>query len=125
MVFGRTILVLLLSSKAASAEPVPLTGTEALCAGLEETIEGVWQDQENDVLLFRLGLSKNGGACYATLNAYAPWGGEGGETFAASYSGTDPLVVVFPNRWKIEFSGDGNAKFVAGSSVAIGRWTKK
>jgi len=84
-----------------------------LCAGLEETIEGVWQDQEKEVLLFRLGLSTDGGACYATLNAHVPWGGQGGQTFAAAYSGTDLLAVAFPNRWRIEFRGDGTAQFVA------------
>ena len=92
---------------------------------MEETFEGVGQDSEKDVLLFRLGLSASGSACYATLNAYTPWGGQGAQTFAATHSGTDPLTVAFPNGWSIEFRSDGTAQFVAGSAIALGRWTKK
>ncbi|PSL22354.1 hypothetical protein [Shimia abyssi] len=67
------ISVLFLTSPA-FAEIKPDAGTDQLCTGFEETLEGVWVDNKNrPVLAFRFGSNRGGVGCYAWLNTLPSW----------------------------------------------------
>lgn len=72
-VFGSATVSLLLGLGAAYGNPIAAPGTDDLCRGYDETIEGVWLDGEVPALLFRLARNEDETACYAWLNAYEKW----------------------------------------------------
>ncbi|SFL13394.1 hypothetical protein [Shimia haliotis] len=58
----------------ALAGPNPAKGTDHLCTGFQETLEGVWVDENNrPALRFRFGSDRNGVGCYAWLNSNPNW----------------------------------------------------
>lgn len=69
-----TALSLALIAQPVFADPKPARGTDHLCTGFEETLEGVWVDDKNrPALRFRFGSDRNGTGCYAWLNTNAEW----------------------------------------------------
>ena len=57
-----------------NAQPVVEPGSEGLCAGYDETVEGVWMDPSGyEMLRFRVATNAGGTACYAWLNHVASW----------------------------------------------------
>jgi hypothetical protein len=66
--------VAVLIAAPALAQPEPAAGTQSLCAGFDETHEGVWLDRSGaEVLRFRFAMNDDGTACYAWLNAVPQW----------------------------------------------------
>ena len=48
--------------------------TDRLCAGYEETIEGIWVDKSGwETLRFRFASDLDGSGCYAWLNPVPQW----------------------------------------------------
>lgn len=71
-VFAALSVALL--AQPALADPKPAKGTDHLCTGFEETLEGVWVDDKNRAALrFRFGSDRNGTGCYAWLNPNPKW----------------------------------------------------
>ncbi len=69
-----TALSLALLATTAVADPKPAKGTDHLCTGFEETLEGVWVNDNNRLALrFRFGSDRNGTGCYAWLNNNPKW----------------------------------------------------
>ncbi|TCK99406.1 hypothetical protein BXY66_3910 [Shimia isoporae] len=67
-------LSILFVAAEAHAAPKAAKGTAHLCTGFEETLEGVWVDENNQpALRFRFGSNRNGTGCYAWLNANPKW----------------------------------------------------
>lgn len=117
--FLMTYSVFCLVALTAHAQPVPDAGTDGLCGGYEETVEGVWLDGENEVLRFRFASNQDAEGCYATLNTYSAWGA------------TDPAEYKLnPVMWKqavrnaqsiIVDLDTGEARYNFGGATAVGR----
>lgn len=66
--------IVLLALDSAHATPDPAPGAEALCAGYEEVVEGVWMDASGwEMLRFRFARNADGNGCYAWLNRVSKW----------------------------------------------------
>lgn len=95
---------LILAAFPAAADPKPGKGTNTLCTGFQETLEGVWVDENNrPVLRFRFGSDRNSTGCYAWLNTHGAWNIE-----------TPGALILDRVRWR-----DGVRYFKAGKAELV------
>ncbi len=113
-----------LSATAGGADPVPAAGSEALCIGMQEQVEGVWlNDQGVATLAFRFASNENGAGCYAWLNAVPEWGIAGAGAFLMDHVIWEGEARIFGTTAKgVRVNlADGSASFYSEAGETKGR----